>query len=324
MAGETDLATIIGSLTVGRRPEPVTVCTVDEAVAVGDGVLAVLAEAEATTVVATVATAEQRGWPVEWMAAWLTIEVHTSLDAVGLTAALSAALAERAIPCNVLAGYHHDHLLVPLDRADDAVAAIEALAPGDDAWAEAAESWDDEDAVRAYAAAAFDSLLATLADRGLSLAGAAVCDFGCGTGLLTERIAGEADTVDAVDSSPAMLARLRAKVTRLGLANVRPAEAPPEGPATHDLVVCSSVLGFVDDYPGTVARLVGLLRPGGVFVQWDWEREDGAPAGDGLSRDDVRRALAAAGLADVSVDTGFEVAFEDVTMRPLLGVGTKP
>jgi hypothetical protein len=93
-------------------------------------VLALVTEAEGTTVVATVAEAERQGWPVGFRAAWLTISVHTSLEAVGLTAALAAALAAESIACNVLAGHLHDHLLVPTDRADDAVAAIERLGTG--------------------------------------------------------------------------------------------------------------------------------------------------------------------------------------------------
>ena len=64
---------------------------------------------------------------VDFEVAWLTLRVHSALEAVGLTAAFSAALGERDIPCNVLAGTFHDHLLVPVDRADDAVDALEAL-----------------------------------------------------------------------------------------------------------------------------------------------------------------------------------------------------
>ena len=47
--------------------------------------------------------------------------------------------------------------------------------------------------------------------------------------------------------------------------------------------------GFLDDYPGTVQLLAELLRPGGIFVQWDWEREDAD--GDGLSRGEIDDAL---------------------------------
>ena len=56
--------------------------------------------------------------------AWLSLTVQSSLEAVGLTAAFSKVLGDAGIPCNVLAGYHHDHLLVPIDRVDDAIAVL--------------------------------------------------------------------------------------------------------------------------------------------------------------------------------------------------------
>ncbi|MBX3313868.1 MAG: ACT domain-containing protein [Actinobacteria bacterium] len=128
MTGETDLGRMLATLRVERLADPVTVVTLPEPVELGDGVLALVTEAEGTTAVVTVDEADRRGWPIGFRAAWLTLAVHSSLAAVGLTAAVSTALADRGIACNVLAGFHHDHLLVPLDRADDAVAAIEGLA----------------------------------------------------------------------------------------------------------------------------------------------------------------------------------------------------
>ena len=127
MAGMTDLDEMLRTLTVSVRPERYTFVSVADDVDLGDGVAAVLTEAEGTTVVTTVARAEAEGWPVDFEAAWLTLDVHSALEAVGLTAAFSAALGAAEIPCNVLAGFHHDHLLVPADRADDAVAVLEGL-----------------------------------------------------------------------------------------------------------------------------------------------------------------------------------------------------
>ena len=59
---------------------------------------------------------------------WITLEVHSSLEAVGLTAAVSTTLAQAGISCNMLAGYFHDHLLVPVDRLDDALSLLRRLA----------------------------------------------------------------------------------------------------------------------------------------------------------------------------------------------------
>jgi hypothetical protein len=60
-------------------------------------------------------------------AAWITLTVHSDLNAVGLTAAISTALADAAISCNVLAAVHHDHLFVPVDRAADAMRVLKSL-----------------------------------------------------------------------------------------------------------------------------------------------------------------------------------------------------
>lgn len=57
----------------------------------------------------------------------ITLQVHSSLTGVGLTAAVSGALAEAGIACNVVAAYHHDHLFVPEDRAEEAMAILRAL-----------------------------------------------------------------------------------------------------------------------------------------------------------------------------------------------------
>ena len=60
----------------------------------------------------------------------ITLMVHSALDGVGLTAAVSGALAERGIACNVVAGFHHDHLFVPWERCEEALEALAALSKG--------------------------------------------------------------------------------------------------------------------------------------------------------------------------------------------------
>lgn len=99
----------------------------DMTVPAGMAVAATIAEDEGTTNVVSVSDAEKLGARPEFVAAWLTVEVHSALGAVGLTAALATALATENIACNVLAGYHHDHLLVPIEKADRAIAVLEAL-----------------------------------------------------------------------------------------------------------------------------------------------------------------------------------------------------
>lgn len=120
-----DLDEILRGLEVSRRPGTFAVCSVDE---VPDAdVEAVVVEDEGLTVVLPLAQAQQLRLSWGFEAAWLTIEVRTALDGVGLTAALSRALADAELPCNVLAGFHHDHLLVPADRATEAIDVLHGL-----------------------------------------------------------------------------------------------------------------------------------------------------------------------------------------------------
>ena len=128
--GETDLARLLGASTATVREGSYAVARTDEPVPVGGGVDALVVEAEGVTVVARLEVAEARGWEIAFVGRWVTLDVHSSLAAVGLTAAVAAAFAEQGIPCNVLAGYFHDHLLVPPDRLDDALAAIDRLRTG--------------------------------------------------------------------------------------------------------------------------------------------------------------------------------------------------
>ena len=58
----------------------------------------------------------------------ITLTVHSALDGVGLTAAVSTALAAAGIACNVVAGFHHDHLFVPWERRDEALTILQRLA----------------------------------------------------------------------------------------------------------------------------------------------------------------------------------------------------
>ncbi|QBI54422.1 ACT domain-containing protein [Streptomonospora litoralis] len=100
-----------------------------------------VAEDEGLTVVCTREEAEAAGLVYDFAAAWITLRVHSALDAVGLTAAVSAALARAAIPCNIVAGFHHDHVFVPADESERALDVLRTLS------AEAAAGGTDDAAV---------------------------------------------------------------------------------------------------------------------------------------------------------------------------------
>jgi predicted N-acetyltransferase YhbS len=93
----------------------------------GGHIAAAVREAEGLTVVLPRADADALGLKYDFVAAWITLQVHSSLEALGLTAAVSAALTEAKISCNVLAGFHHDHLLVPVAEAERALEVLHEL-----------------------------------------------------------------------------------------------------------------------------------------------------------------------------------------------------
>jgi hypothetical protein len=84
-------------------------------------------ESEGVTVIVPLAEARSAGLAPVFEAAWITLEVHSALEAVGLTAAVARALGDAGIPCNIVAAVHHDHLFVPADRAAGALRALRDL-----------------------------------------------------------------------------------------------------------------------------------------------------------------------------------------------------
>ena len=84
-------------------------------------VIGTFREKEGTTYILEKSTADHLELSYSFIAAWITLNVHSALDAVGLTAAVAEALAKANISCNVVAAYYHDHLFVPYDRREEAM-----------------------------------------------------------------------------------------------------------------------------------------------------------------------------------------------------------
>ena len=78
-------------------------------------------EKEGITIIIPRKVADNWGLEYSFVAAWITLSVHSALDAVGLTAAFSQALAAENISCNVVAGYFHDHIFVAKSDAEKAM-----------------------------------------------------------------------------------------------------------------------------------------------------------------------------------------------------------
>ena len=120
MAGERDLARLLKSLRPKLYPERYSFAATLDAT-LRDGQFALIREDEGLTSI-------QPDPEGQW--ARISLEVHSSLEAVGLTAELSARLTEKGISANIVAALHHDHLFVPWDRREEALAILHGLEGG--------------------------------------------------------------------------------------------------------------------------------------------------------------------------------------------------
>ena len=96
--------------------------------------LALFVESEGNSLLLMRSEADAAGLEYSFVAAWITLRVHSALYAVGLTAAVSTKLAAAGISCNVIATSFADHLLVPYAKAQEALDQLEqfdAAAGGD-------------------------------------------------------------------------------------------------------------------------------------------------------------------------------------------------
>ena len=124
----SDLPTLLARMRPSLAPGRYAFVAVPAGVVVDPArIVASVREAEGLSVVIPEADALALHLPVAFAAAWITLSVHSDLAAVGLTAAVSTALAQAGIGCNVVAGVHHDHLFVPAASAAQAMAVLEAL-----------------------------------------------------------------------------------------------------------------------------------------------------------------------------------------------------
>lgn len=130
MPAERDLAVLLASMEPERQPGSFVFTTGEEAPPEARAVV-VVREAEGVTTVLERSQADELGLGYDFVAAMISLRVHSALDAVGLTAAIATELADHGISCNVVAGYFHDHLFVPEVDADRAVDLLRALARPD-------------------------------------------------------------------------------------------------------------------------------------------------------------------------------------------------
>ncbi|MFE9427971.1 ACT domain-containing protein [Kitasatospora sp. NPDC006697] len=125
---ERDLRTLLAGMDPVLNPGRYVYCTFPGRVPTGLRPVVTVAEAEGVTAVVEQSEADALGLAYTFPSAWITLRIHSALDAVGLTAAVAGRLTEHGISCNVVAGFHHDHLFVAAEHAEQAVKALGELA----------------------------------------------------------------------------------------------------------------------------------------------------------------------------------------------------
>ena len=131
----TNLGEMLDALDVIVRPDPYVFITVPGDSALDSVAEAIINEDEGRTLILRAELVANHDFATDVRFAWLTLTVHSSLESVGLTAAFSTALANAGISCNVLAGFYHDHLLVPechSVRAIEVLRSLSSVASGGD------------------------------------------------------------------------------------------------------------------------------------------------------------------------------------------------
>ena len=129
MPGELNLAVLLRDIKPEMHDGIFVFCTIAEGAEIPAAIRPLLTfrEQEGTTLVLARDDAERAGLSHQFASRLITLTVHSSLDAVGLLAAVAARLAEAGIAVNAVSAFHHDHLFVPEHRAEEALGLLQNM-----------------------------------------------------------------------------------------------------------------------------------------------------------------------------------------------------
>ncbi len=129
MTGERDRDALLRQMEPELRPGIFVFCTIPTSDAIPAAVdpLLTFREPEGMTLVIRREEAEATKLPFAFASRLITLTVHSALEAVGFLAAITARLAEAGIAVNAVSAFHHDHLFVAVDRAEEAMVLLKEL-----------------------------------------------------------------------------------------------------------------------------------------------------------------------------------------------------
>jgi uncharacterized protein len=131
MSGENDLTQLLKKMQPQLQTGDYVFCTVKDLAKINIAdVLMTFKEQEGITVILKKEIADCLSLSYSYIAAWITLTVHSSLEAVGLTAAFAKALTNANISCNVVAAFYHDHIFVAKADAAKAMQVLYSLSKG--------------------------------------------------------------------------------------------------------------------------------------------------------------------------------------------------
>jgi len=129
--GETDLALLLSQMQPELHDGEYVFTTLrPEDLRIAMSAVGWFREQEGATLILPREDADILELPYTFVAGWITLRVHSSLAAVGLSAAVTRILAEAGFSANLVAAYYHDHLFVPIGDAARALACLRALSAG--------------------------------------------------------------------------------------------------------------------------------------------------------------------------------------------------
>lgn len=128
MSGEKNLIKLLKNINPELKSEVFVFCTTKDNFNFNTlDPISVFKEEEGVTLVLEKDIADKYCYRYEGTYQCITLKIHSSLEAIGLTAAVSTKLAEHNISANVIAGYYHDHIFIPVNKAKDAMEALKEL-----------------------------------------------------------------------------------------------------------------------------------------------------------------------------------------------------